>query len=126
MRRSAAIRSQRTTMAVVAARQAGAHARRRPVERFGVATLVRCPLDTGRTHQIRVHLAAIGHPLVGDPAYGARRSAAGVPPFARQALHAARLGSADPATRRRACVRVAAARRLRARCVDDAARKASG
>ena len=67
-----------------------------PVERFGVATHVRCTLETGRTHQIRVHLAAIGHPLVGDPAYGGRRGGSGVPSFGRQALHAARLGLAHP------------------------------
>jgi 23S rRNA pseudouridine1911/1915/1917 synthase len=71
-----------------------------PVERFAVATLVRCTLETGRTHQIRVHLAAIGHPLVGDPVYGTRRAASGVPPFARQALHAERLGFVHPTTRR--------------------------
>jgi 23S rRNA pseudouridine1911/1915/1917 synthase len=65
------------------------------VERFGVATLVRCTLETGRTHQIRVHLAAIGHPLVGDPVYGPRRTS-GVPAFGRQALHAARLGLVHP------------------------------
>jgi len=61
------------------------------------ASLLECRLETGRTHQIRVHLAAIGHPLVGDPAYGARRSA-DVPQFHRQALHAARLGLVHPAT----------------------------
>ena len=67
------------------------------VERFGVATLLRCTLETGRTHQIRVHVAAIGHPLVGDRAYGPGR-AAGVPDFPRQALHAARLGLDHPVT----------------------------
>ena len=89
----------RTSMAVV---ERGKEARTHvaPVERFGVATLVRCKLDTGRTHQIRVHLAAIGHPLVGDPVYGTRKAAPGVPAFARQALHAERLGYADPATRK--------------------------
>jgi 23S rRNA pseudouridine1911/1915/1917 synthase len=71
-----------------------------PVERFGgKATLVRCSLETGRTHQIRVHLAAVGHPLVGDPAYGGRRAAPALPAFARQALHAARLGLVHPETR---------------------------
>jgi 23S rRNA pseudouridine1911/1915/1917 synthase len=70
-----------------------------PLERFGAATLVQCTLETGRTHQIRVHLAAIGHPLVGDPAYGGRRAAKNVPTFPRQALHAARLGLVHPRTR---------------------------
>jgi 23S rRNA pseudouridine1911/1915/1917 synthase len=70
-----------------------------PLARFGAATLVRCTLETGRTHQIRVHLAAIGHPLVGDPAYGGRRAAPGVPVFHRQALHAARLGLVHPQSR---------------------------
>jgi 23S rRNA pseudouridine1911/1915/1917 synthase len=85
----------RTSMAVV---ERGKPARTHVgvVERFGVATLLRCRLETGRTHQIRVHLAAIGHPLVGDPAYGARHARDGVPAFGRQALHAARLELAHP------------------------------
>ena len=89
----------RTSMAVV---ERGKEARTHvaPVERFGVATLVRCTLETGRTHQIRVHLMAIDHPLVGDPTYGARRTTAGVPAFGRQALHAHRLDFAHPVTRR--------------------------
>jgi 23S rRNA pseudouridine1911/1915/1917 synthase len=88
----------RTTMAVVAT---GKPARTdiAPLERFGVATLVRCVLATGRTHQIRVHLAAIGHPLIGDRAYGGARPAPGIPPFPRQALHAARLGLVHPRSR---------------------------
>ena len=89
----------RTTMAVTAGgKPARTHVT--PIERFGAATLVRCVLETGRTHQIRVHLAAIGYPLVGDPAYGGRRTTPAVPAFARQALHAARLGFVHPQTRR--------------------------
>ena len=69
------------------------------LERFGNATLLRCRLETGRTHQIRVHLASLGHPLVGDPAYGRK----GPIPFPRQALHAARLALVHPVTRPRRC-----------------------
>lgn len=94
--------TQRTTMAVVAqGRPARTHVE--VIERFGIATLLRCRLETGRTHQIRVHLAAIGHPLVGDPAYGGRRAAAGIPAFPRQALHATRLALVHPATGRGMC-----------------------
>ena len=64
-------------------------------ERFGECTLLACRLETGRTHQIRVHLASLGHPLVGDPAYGRGRGIA----FPRQALHAWRLGLVHPVTR---------------------------
>lgn len=60
----------------------------------GVA-LLECALETGRTHQIRVHLAAIGHPVVGDSAYG---GAAGIPSIDRPFLHAHHLGFAHPIT----------------------------
>ena len=87
--------TRRTTMAVVATGKP-ARTHFEVVERFGIATLLACRLETGRTHQIRVHLASLGHPLVGDPAYGKR----GPVPFPRQALHAARLGLVHPATGR--------------------------
>lgn len=79
----------------------------RIVERFGLeASLVACRLETGRTHQIRVHMAHIGHPLLGDPVYakGFRSKIARLAPAARaalarlsrQALHAALLGFPHP------------------------------
>ena len=58
-----------------------------------IASLVRCELETGRTHQIRVHLAAVGHPVLGDATYGGVRSTV---PFSRPALHAVRLTFAHP------------------------------
>jgi 23S rRNA pseudouridine1911/1915/1917 synthase len=61
---------------------------------FGDSTLLRVVLDTGRTHQIRVHMAAIGHPVAGDPQYGTR----GLYGLARQFLHAARLAFPHPVT----------------------------
>ena len=88
--------TQRTKMAVV---QNGKPARThyRIVERFIDCTLVECALETGRTHQIRVHMAAIGHPLVGDPVYGLGTSRVPIgPAFPRQALHARRLGLVHP------------------------------
>jgi 23S rRNA pseudouridine1911/1915/1917 synthase len=91
--------TQRTTMAVVAqGKPARTHVS--IVERFGIATLLRCRLETGRTHQIRVHLAAIDHPLVGDPAYGKRRPRGGVLAFGRQALHATALKLTHPVSGR--------------------------
>ena len=79
------------------------------IESFGVASLVACRLETGRTHQIRVHMAHIGHPLIGDATYGAGfktktallapAARAVVEALGRQALHAATLGFAHPVTR---------------------------
>ncbi len=93
----------RTRMAVVAG---GRHAltRYRVITRFAQATLLECSLATGRTHQIRVHLHSIGHPLVGDPVYRSRRvgGVSGAPArFPRQALHAAQLSFDHPVTGRR-------------------------
>ncbi|QYU69226.1 RluA family pseudouridine synthase [Leptolyngbya sp. 15MV] len=74
----------------------------RTLRRLDHCTLIECTLETGRTHQVRVHCASIGHPLVGDPVYG-RISRALRPTlqrigFARQALHAATLGFMHPIT----------------------------
>ena len=85
----------RTSMAVIATGKP-AVTRYEVRERFGDVTLLACRLETGRTHQIRVHLASIAHPLLGDPAYGRRHPLA----FGRQALHAWRLGLIHPTTRR--------------------------
>ena len=65
------------------------------LERFGEATYVECRLETGRTHQIRVHMASIGHPLLGDTVYGSSRN-----PYhlEGQALHAMILGFVHPRT----------------------------
>jgi 23S rRNA pseudouridine1911/1915/1917 synthase len=103
----------RKKMAVVAAPGGKPAATRYRVERrFGsegaaLTALLECRLLTGRTHQIRVHLAHIGHPLIGDPVYGtragravARAGAIGaeIATFPRQALHARLLGFVHPAT----------------------------
>jgi 23S rRNA pseudouridine1911/1915/1917 synthase len=103
----------RTKMAVLPAKGRGAVTHWRVVETFGhgkepIASLIACTLETGRTHQVRVHLAHIGHPLIGDPLYGQGfksklrklpeplqdRLAA----LSRQALHAERLAFEHPVT----------------------------
>ena len=69
------------------------------------SALVECRLETGRTHQVRVHMASIGHPLLGDPAYGRvsqrQRELLRELGFHRQALHAAELGFTHPVTKQR-------------------------
>src|SRR5260363_117311 len=62
---------------------------------------VQCDLETGRTHQIRVHLAHLGHPLIGDPVYGDARARHCAASFTRQALHAVRLELTHPLTGQR-------------------------
>ncbi len=72
-------------------------------QRFGYVTLLECSLATGRTHQIRVHMHSIGHPLVGDPVYHlnrGRRTDSVLDAFPRQALHAWRLAFVHPASRK--------------------------
>ena len=74
----------------------------RTLEPLKGATLVECRLETGRTHQVRVHMSSIGHSLLGDPVYG--RTPSAIRPllqrldFSRQALHAAELGFVHPVT----------------------------
>jgi 23S rRNA pseudouridine1911/1915/1917 synthase len=69
------------------------------LERFEKSTLLECRLETGRTHQIRVHLASIKHSLAGDAVYGKSRSGdARLDAFPRQALHAWRLALIHPAS----------------------------
>lgn len=98
----------RTRMAVVRVGGKPAITHYEVLERFAVHTYLRCRLETGRTHQIRVHMQHIGAPMIGDPVYGLR----GIVPnqhitptlrealkaFHRQALHAVRLGLIHPAT----------------------------
>ena len=66
----------------------------RVLERLRSATLIECRLTTGRTHQIRVHMASIGHPLLGDPLYGPKRMP--YPVSGGQLLHAFRIGFVHP------------------------------
>lgn len=99
--------SQRTRMAVVSGGKV-AVTHYTVVERYRAHTRIRVRLETGRTHQIRVHMAHIQYPIVGDPTYGGRMR---IPPdstdtlmttlqsFKRQALHATRLGIIHPVTR---------------------------
>jgi len=92
----------RTRMAVVPAGRV-ALTRYKVAKRFAHASLLECNLDTGRTHQIRVHMQSLGHPLVGDPVYrGNRRSGPEQPRLERQALHAARLEFSHPVSGARA------------------------
>lgn len=81
-----------------------AHTHYLPIETFEGCTLVQCSLETGRTHQIRVHMQSIGHPLIGDPVYGGKpqknnsNSFQWLTDFSRQALHAQKLALIHPKT----------------------------
>jgi len=103
----------RKRMAVLRGGGKEARTRYRLIEKFGdpdkpFASLIECRLETGRTHQIRVHLTHLGHPLIGDPSYGKSRQAprpkttaqevafAAATNFPRQALHAFILGFQHP------------------------------
>lgn len=102
----------RRKMAVVARGGRDAVTRYRVLKTFGhlepLVSLVECRLETGRTHQIRVHLTHLGHPVLGDPAYGGSQrtrkaklpsgARAALERLGRQALHAADLGFVHPAT----------------------------
>jgi 23S rRNA pseudouridine1911/1915/1917 synthase len=91
---------QRTKMAVIASgKEARTHYRIQ--EKFDESTLLQCSLETGRTHQIRVHMHSIGHPLLGDPVYGGKPKKSILETmrligFSRQALHAQRLELTHP------------------------------
>jgi 23S rRNA pseudouridine1911/1915/1917 synthase len=104
-------RSNRTIQAVYPEGEEGKHAvtHYRILERLGPVTLVECKLETGRTHQIRVHMQHLGHPLFGDPRYGGNVAVKGSPGgkynsflrncfsiLPRQALHAKTLGFTHP------------------------------
>ena len=98
--------TQRTRMAVTD-RGKPATTHYRVVRKFPACTDTRVRLETGRTHQIRVHMAHLGHPIIGDPVYGGRKRFAknvsatfreALAAFPRQALHARRLELRHPAT----------------------------
>jgi 23S rRNA pseudouridine1911/1915/1917 synthase len=93
----------RQKMAIVeSARAKRAVTHYRLISPLNRAAMVECRLETGRTHQVRVHMASIGHPLLGDPVYGRsrpeHRETLNRLNFHRQALHAAHLGFAHPVT----------------------------
>ena len=98
----------RKKMAIVGAGEAGDRGKRavthyRLLEPLRDAALVECRLETGRTHQVRVHMTSIGHPLLGDPVYGrgriVHRHLLNQLDFKRQALHAAELGFLHPVSK---------------------------
>jgi 23S rRNA pseudouridine1911/1915/1917 synthase len=101
--RSAANRKKIAIVSDGRGKRAVTHWRR--LELLRDAALVECRLETGRTHQVRVHMASLGHPLLGDPVYGgsgkSHRKLLSELGFHRQALHAAELGFTHPVTKHR-------------------------
>ncbi|MEO5972828.1 MAG: RluA family pseudouridine synthase [Sphingomicrobium sp.] len=101
--RSASDRKKIAIVEGVRGKRAVTHWKR--LELLNGAALVECSLETGRTHQVRVHMASIGHPLLGDPVYGGtgktHREILKSLNFNRQALHAATLGFSHPVTKER-------------------------
>lgn len=95
----------RKRMAIVAENGKPATTHFKVLERFGEYTLVQCQLETGRTHQIRVHMTHIGHPVVGDPKYGTDRhgKVRGSFLIEGQALHSMSLELTHPVTGERMC-----------------------
>ena len=98
---------ERKKMSTASRRGKAALTRWRVLERYGDCTLLEAQIETGRTHQIRVHLGAMGHPVVGDAVYGGSKRAADSPALRaalkrlpRQALHAGRLSFLHPLTGR--------------------------
>ncbi len=98
---------ERKKMSTASRRGKAALTRWRVLERYGDCTLLEAQIETGRTHQIRVHLGAMGHPVVGDAVYGGSKRAADSPALraalkrlTRQALHAGRLSFLHPLTGR--------------------------
>ena len=87
---------ERLKMAVVFGNSKPARTHFKVLERYGAYTLVECELETGRTHQIRVHFAYIGYPVVNDPLYGPRKA---IFPIEGQALHSRTLDIVHPVTK---------------------------
>ena len=85
--------SQRKKMCVTQKNSRNAVTHYQVLERFGDYTLVKCRLETGRTHQIRVHMQHIGHPVMGDEEYGGGKNPFGLH---SQALHAVEIGFVHP------------------------------